>query len=187
MTVPADADTLLSARSGSAKQDLNTENPYPEGQYWDPAGTTRARLITWQMVWSEAVSSPARIAFGVGFGPNIVADAGATAIIGDSPENPVRSPHNFLLTVFARTGVVGVAALAFFFFMVAWSSLRVFRNNDQLSLIGLLLIVALLIGSLVGVIMESPFGAVPVYWAAGIVMASAVPPLRTIRLGHVRN
>jgi hypothetical protein len=152
-----------------------------------PEGTARARWKTWRLVWSESVASPGRIVFGVGFGANIVADAGATAVIGASPESNVRSPHNFLLTVFARTGVIGVLALVLFLFMLVKSSMRVFRNNDQLSLLGLLLIVALLIGSLFGVIMESPFGAVPVYWAAGIIMASATPPLRAIRAGHVTS
>jgi hypothetical protein len=155
--------------------------------YNDPGGTSRARWNTWRMVWSDSVSSPARIVYGVGFGPNIVADAGATAIIGASPESAVRSPHNFLLTVFARTGLVGILVLALFSAVMLRSFGRVFRSNDQLLLLSFLLVGALSVGALFGVVMESPFGAIPVYWSAGVLLASVVPPLRTIRLAHVAS
>lgn len=127
--------------------------------------------MTWRRMLNYTLLTPERVVFGVGFGPNIVHEAGATAIIGGSIHPDVRSPHDFPLTAFTRTGVVGLLALAVFVLELGVSAWRVVRVLDELRLLCVLVILGLAVASLVGVVMEAPFGAVPAYWCAGVLLS----------------
>jgi hypothetical protein len=134
-------------------------------------GTKRARLTAWQRVVTYTLDDPTRAAVGVGFGPDFLQLSNGDLPIGRG--TGVRSPHNYLIGVFARLGFVGltivVALLAGLLSIVIQTVLR--GPPDDLTSLCVLLVGSLLIVAMLGVILESPFGAIPFFWAAGILVA----------------
>ncbi|MFI5677346.1 O-antigen ligase family protein [Streptomyces cellulosae] len=133
-------------------------------------GTTRARLIAWQRVLDYTLDDPARTVIGVGFGPDFLRLSDGDLPLGRGIG--VRSPHNYLLGCFARLGLVGlmsVTALLSVLLAVALSTLWAGRP-DELTSISVLLVISILIVSMLGVVLESPFGALPFFWASGILL-----------------
>ncbi|MFE5484029.1 O-antigen ligase family protein [Streptomyces sp. NPDC056527] len=134
-------------------------------------GTTRARLFAWERVVTYTLDEPSRTAVGVGFGPDFLQESDGDLHIGRGMG--VRSPHNYLLTVFARLGVVGLVLVLSILTSLMAITIRTVRHGppDELTAVCLLLVISLLIVALLGVILESPFGAAPFFWAAGILLA----------------
>ncbi|MEU0412077.1 O-antigen ligase family protein [Streptomyces griseorubiginosus] len=133
-------------------------------------GTKRARLIAWQQVVTYTLDDPERTTIGVGFGPDFLQLSNGDLPIGRGIG--VRSPHNYLVTCFARLGLVGLAVVLALLVRLLTVSLRIVRRGppDALTSLCVLLVVSLLIAALLGVILESPFGATPFFWAAGILL-----------------
>jgi O-antigen ligase len=82
----------------------------------------------------------------------------------------VRSPHNYLLNTWARLGLVGVGLVLGLMIaalrvarLVARHAPRV-RDDDVLAM---LLVASIPVVAFVGVVLESPFGALPYFWALG--------------------
>lgn len=139
-------------------------------------GTTSARDLTWNYLLDYSAADPTRQAFGVGYGPNFLADTGAAVLLvgsNDSSADEPRSPHNYWLGTLMRGGVVGVALFGLLCLVVL---ARTFGLIDLMAGDGLLFLaaaipVALLVPATFGVVFESPFGAVPFFWATGVVLA----------------
>lgn len=143
-------------------------------------GTQRARLESWKTVSAYMQQDKNRLAVGVGFGPNFMQESGALyRLVGDS-ESDVRSPHNFALGAFARLGFAGFCLLAALVFVAVK---RAFDTRDYTDdpfvLTQALMIVGIGMVSLLGVVLESPFGAIPFYFAIG---AFASQPQRSTEL-----
>lgn len=85
----------------------------------------------------------------------------------------MRSPHNYLITSFARLGFVGLTIVVGLLVTLLTAAARTIRRGppDELTSLCVLLVIALLVVAMLGVILESPFGAAPFYWAAGILLA----------------
>jgi hypothetical protein len=133
--------------------------------------TADARLEAWETLlrYQERQS---QVMFGAGAGSQYVAESGAVQHLSGNIE--VRHSHSWIVSLFTRWGVVGsivwiigVVALAF----------RRQRSGDGASMsttaaarsvrtFGCAAL-AVLITSTVGVIMESPFGAIPFYYLVG--------------------
>lgn len=137
-------------------------------------GTTRARLAAWGALSDYIDRKPSRLLFGVGFGPDFMRDSGALSLLvgpGSYDNSTPRSPHNYWLGTLARLGLIGLVLVA----AVVWRSLTSIARRwryllgDQLWLLSALLVIVLLISASVGVVLESPFGAVPFWWAIGII------------------
>ena len=91
----------------------------------------------------------------------------------------MRSPHNIAMTIFARTGLVG---LGLWLLMLGTCLTALIRSTvayhragirDE-ELFGAWLIVyvlAMLLVALLGVVFESPFGAAPFFWVLGVGLA----------------
>jgi hypothetical protein len=147
------------------------------------AKTTNARLAVYRLVFDYIDESPTRVAVGVGFGPDYLKKIGATPIYDPGGTLRVRSPHNFLLGTYARLGILGgllqlvVIVLGY---VLAWRALRL-DPTDDLARLAALLLVALPVAAAVGVVLESPFGAVPYFWAYGVLV------LRLRRLANTRD
>jgi hypothetical protein len=142
-------------------------------------GTTTARLNAWTTLTGWVAADQQRLVTGVGFGPNFMIDSGtAIALVGpDSPDfNFVRSPHNYLLGTTARLGLVGffLVLIAGFAFTYALIRARWRKPFDNFTLVAALIPLCLLIPSQVGVILESPFGAIPFWWGVGATIAAFV-------------
>ncbi|MGY6024255.1 O-antigen ligase family protein [Streptomyces spinosirectus] len=134
-------------------------------------GTKRARLIAWERVVTYTLDDPTRSTIGVGFGPDFLQLSNGDLPIGRGIG--VRSPHNYLVTCFARLGFVGLAVVVALLARLLTITVRTVRTGppDELTALCVLLVLSLLIAALLGVILESPFGAAPFFWAAGILLA----------------
>lgn len=138
-------------------------------------GTAKARLRAWRAVARYTAQPHYRLVLGVGFGPDFLHQSGAASSLEGTEYQNVRSPHNFLVTTLARLGLVGLLILLGLLGQLLFLVVRVMRRRSQPILVGLAvqLLLAVLVAALVGVVLESPFGAIPFFWAAGLVLAAA--------------
>jgi O-antigen ligase len=142
------------------------------------SGTNDARREAWRLVLEDAADKPDRLAIGSGFGPDFLERSGAAFWFEGAVEKGVRAPHNYILNGLARIGLVGVVILGWVVFALARAGFRV-RSDPagpdrvEFDELLLLLLCALGVASLVGVILESPFGAVPFWWAAGFLLVGS--------------
>ena len=133
------------------------------------SGTAEARSSAWKRLIAWSAEDGNRQVFGVGFGPNFMVESGSTPLLlgaGDDADT-VRSPHDYWLGTLARLGIVG-ACLAALVAVVALA--RIWKTKSrcetcELHLLASLIIVAFLIPASLGVVLESPFGAVPFFWS----------------------
>ncbi|MBL7502673.1 O-antigen ligase family protein [Frankia sp. CN7] len=133
--------------------------------------TMSAREKAWQAVIQYVADTHTRV-FGSGYGINFVAESGAYIYL--SGVSLVRSPHNYLIGLYARLGLVGVVL---FLLVVAAAVRAVVRarsaiGSDDLLLIATIVPAAILTTAMMGVVLESPFGAVPFFWCLGILLAA---------------
>jgi len=142
------------------------------------SGTVIAREEAWSLVLEDATKDPTRFIFGSGFGPDFLDRSGAAIWFEGPVDKGVRAPHNFVLNTLARLGLVGAALLGWVAATVARAAFRRRSGPDpdqaRFDEVLVLLLCALTVASLVGVILESPFGAVPFWWAAGLLLAGGV-------------
>jgi hypothetical protein len=144
------------------------------------SGTAIARQEAWSLVIKDAATDPARLVIGSGFGPDFLDRSGAAVWFEGSVEKGVRAPHNYVLNTLARLGLVGVALMAWVVAAVGRAVVRQRRRetgtaHDGFEELLVLLVSALAVASLLGVILESPFGAVPFWWAAGLLLVGDGP------------
>jgi hypothetical protein len=133
-------------------------------------GTKQARLEAWKATAHFVVRQPLAAEIGVGPGEDYLADSGAATFLEGTDYTGVRSPHNYWLGTWARLGVPGLVLMV----MCVSTGLRLARkwgksghsvfDADELAPC---LLVGLPIAASVGVILESPFGAVTYFWALG--------------------
>jgi O-antigen ligase len=150
--------SLWSRMTGDAEFGLNSAQ-----------GTTAAREQAWRLVFDYVSESPSRALVGVGPGPDFLVASGARPYFGQVHQNDIRVPHNVLLNYYARLGLVGLGlflALVVSLVRAAWH-LVITTRPRTVDLAQVLITATLLLASLVGVILESPFGAVPFFWALG--------------------
>lgn len=136
-------------------------------------GTQQAREMSWDGIIQWTMDDTSRALGGSGFGNDFLTESGVIQFLQGTDYIGVRSPHNWLVGVFARLGLIGVALAATILVMLVASVIR-FRQriggNEMLSAASLIVLGFIPI-ALLGVVLESPFGAVPFWWAAGIVLA----------------
>ena len=142
-------------------------------------GTENAREESWKVLVKYIVRDPARTVRGVGFGPDFLHDSGADALLLGTvaaTQEDVRSPHNYLLNTWARLGVVGLllilAMIVAGLRLVRVVARRAARIRDD-EVLAMLLVASIPVAALVGVVLESPFGALPYFWALGHLSARA--------------
>lgn len=137
-------------------------------------GTTGARIAAWTNLTKWNISEPVRLIWGVGFGSNFMLDSGTTLeLLGQINDKTlqVRSPHNFLLGTFTRLGLVGLFLFLIIFAFVAKQFVTISNQKQpkQLVLFALLIIISVAATSMLGVVFETPFGAIPFWWSIGII------------------
>ena len=138
------------------------------------AGTTEARKEAWVALYNYSVDDAFRAVAGVGFGPDVLFDSGARRLlVGADPseETIPRAPHNFWLNTLARLGVIGLMLYFWLIFLALREAIRAWPRGNELDLLVGSLILGTLIIATLGVVMESPFGAVPFYYCVGLLMA----------------
>jgi hypothetical protein len=146
----------------------------------DPMTDTAAwRVYMWNTLWDQTTSQADNLIFGIGFGPNLVADVGYSQ--AKTVNAPLRSPHDIFINVFARCGVVGVILWLSFLGVCLYGILRGVqagrRRNNQAGVDWLLWLLAyaitFFVAALFGVVLESPFGAIPFYLIVGMALRQA--------------
>lgn len=133
-------------------------------------GTANARYETWGVLTDWISQDPVRDAVGVGFGPNFLVDSRADVTLFGGGIDAVRSPHNYLIGTWARLGLLGLATavgLTLAGWRLAWLVARGTGDLGDVDLLAVLLAVTMPLVAFVGVVLESPFGAVPYFWALG--------------------
>lgn len=138
-------------------------------------GTEQARRLVWTRVIEWTNEDPARQLFGSGFGNDFLSESGTLVYLEGTTYDNVRSPHNYFVGIYARMGVVGlIAALALVLTLVfsLFRRLRIAAEDDVVAMSAMIVVAILPVASL-GVVLEAPFGAVPFWWAAGVILAIA--------------
>lgn len=139
------------------------------------AGTAQARMKAWEAIVSWFLSTNERIHLGAGFGINFMSASGADyKLVGtrEVGQTIPRSPHNFWLTLLARLGLWYALLIALIIIVSiclgGWMWWRCSHSTLLLIVFGISLTVP--ITSSLGVVLESPFGAVPFWWAVGVIL-----------------
>ena len=163
LLVPVAAVTVL--HSDPFKRLVDTFS----AQQTDAKGTTQARQEVWGMVTRYVTTSPEREAIGVGFGPDYLSTIGAAKIYEGTTFTGVRAPHDYWLNTWARLGVVGVALSIALALLAALAAVRTLWGGATAvpDVVAAALVLTLPLPASLGVILESPFGAVPYFWAMG--------------------
>lgn len=148
--------------------------------YVAPGGTTAARELAWTAVFDYVGQRPSRVVAGVGMGPDFLKESGASVHYQAPGEPAVRQPHNFVINTYARLGLIGVALLLWLLVALARALvsalLRSVRRSDAESALDvscMLICGVLFVASMLGVILEAPFGAIPFGWATGLLLVRA--------------
>jgi O-antigen ligase len=180
------ATLVLALPSTSIGQRLLSTLPFidyggaPSSSALEGQGTANARAASWSRLVEYNVGDSSRNLFGVGFGPDYMADSGAIVLlVGKDPQSTTRAAHSFWLGTWSRVGIVGLVS----FSVVVWAALRnAWRlrrraASDPLLLVASLVVVGLLAPFSFGVVLEAPFGAIPFFYFAGLLLV--YPSLRT--------
>jgi hypothetical protein len=182
---------LTLAVLGLSGRDLRTSAPYsayehaisifdPEGtgsyingESGDPGDNNRFRWIWWRDVCSETLAtSPV---FGLGFGSDLAARFLADYELLSDETFAARSPHSMIVTTFGRLGFLGLGIWIAVSASIAWTAWSLLRRGDPDSL-GLASVTCVIwISACVGVVLESPMGAVIFWTVLGLAHSRARP------------
>lgn len=141
-------------------------------------GTENARRLVWSQVVAWTNETPSRQLFGSGFGNDFLTQSGTISFLEGTTYDNVRSPHNYFVGIYARMGLIGLllaGGVVLSLLITIFRRLRLIATDGVLAMAAMIVVAILPVASL-GVVLEAPFGAVPFWWGAGIVLASA--PIR---------
>ena len=113
--------------------------------------------------------------FGAGMGVDFLEESGTLHYLEGTEYTGVRSPHDYLIGSFARLGLVGVGLILAILVNLLHRMARFRRRiaEDELLMFAALTVIAMIPVASFGVVLEAPFGAVPFWWAAGLLLALA--------------
>jgi hypothetical protein len=133
--------------------------PIAEGN----AGTARWRTEWWKVIWTTTYRDASTAAFGRGYGFPL------SSLVPYIRNEVLRTPHNAFFYALGYSGWVGVALLCAFQFALAGVLWQVYRLTGQP--FGLVIWVTFLCVALFGNLLETPFGAIPMYLLTGLAAA----------------
>ena len=152
--------------------DVAGTGTYINGESGDPGDNNRFRIIWWRDVIDETLStSPV---FGLGFGSDLTSRFLADYDLLGDETFAARSPHSVVVTVFGRMGTVGLLAWLAVVAGIARMVWRLFKAGDPDDLGLASIVCVILISACVGVVLESPMGAVIFWTAAGLANSRAL-------------
>jgi hypothetical protein len=139
-------------------------------------GTARARRRAWQAIEVYIEQTDTRYWTGVGFGPDFLHDSGGDILLLGGASEDVRQPHDYVLNTWARLGMIGLILII----AIAVFSIRLIAKLGRapelnaVDVVAIAVAVGLPVSACYGVVLESPFGALPVWWAVGYLSYRAV-------------
>jgi len=121
------------------------------------------RMVWWRAAVTETVETNGWV--GLGFGHDLAARFAQQYLPEANDDFSARSPHNVLITVFARMGAVGFAAFLAVMASMAMATWRAVRQGgSEFTAAGPWIAAwALFVAACFGVVLEGPMGAV-VFW-----------------------
>ena len=133
-------------------------------------GNARWRMDFWDQIISRNLETVRGTLFGIGFGPDLVTGWNFWTY----EDRPNRNPHNILITLFGRMGLIGLTLWVAFVVTAVVGIVRGFRasrvvpaRRDQL--VFLLAYLATMFGAACfGVLLEGPFMGIPFYFLLGV-------------------
>lgn len=143
--------------------------------YANDTATERVRQEAWAQIIRWQNESIRRETVGVGFGPDFMHSSGADILLNGGVD--VRSPHNYFVGTWARVGLIGLGIVSAIVLCGLWLAVLLKRHALVLSdvdVLAMLVVVGIPAAAAVGVILESPFGAVPYFWALGHLRARLI-------------
>jgi O-antigen ligase len=129
------------------------------------------RAVWWQRVFDETVNENPYT--GLGFGYDLAADFVREYYPDPASEFTTRSPHNILLTVFGRMGLMGLLPFLAFVGACGMRTWRAVRSGDADSWGFWCAIWVIFVSACFGVVLEGPMGAVVFWTALGIANAAS--------------
>jgi hypothetical protein len=139
-------------------------------------GTARARRLAWQAIEIYLEQNNTRNWTGVGFGADFLHDSGGDILLLGGSSEDVRQPHDYVINTWARLGLIGlimIIAIALFGIRIIAKLGRSPQLNGM-DVAAIAVAAGLPISACYGVVLESPFGALPVWWALGYLGYRAV-------------
>ncbi len=145
---------------------------YINGESGDPGANNRFRMIWWRDVIEDTLST--NPVLGTGFGSDLSTRFLADYDLLTDETFAARSPHSMIVTMFGRLGLVGLLAWVAISAALARMVWRLFKSGDPDGL-GLASVVCVIwLSACVGVVLESPMGAVVFWTTAGLANARAL-------------
>lgn len=134
------------------------------------------RIVWWRASIDETVQTNPW--FGLGFGHDLAQRFVRDYYPEGNDDFSARSPHNVLITTFARMGFVGLASFLILMMAMAVRTWRVLRDNDAYLRAGAWWCGAwvLLSCAFFGVVLEGPMGAVVFWTVLGLASACSAKP-----------
>jgi len=169
--------------SATSIVDLDGTRVYQVADLSDKPDNNQFRLVWWSSVISETWHDGPWL--GLGFGRDLAAEFLRTYYADNNNDFTARSPHNFLLTVFGRMGLLGEALILAIIAIFAVKTWRAGRTPPSaitpsahlpLWLTGW----TVLTSACFGVVLEGPMGATLFWTVLGLANASPMgspPPL----------
>lgn len=154
--------------------DFSGTGRYTSEQNHNKGENNRFRTVWWKTVVQETWT--ANPVFGLGFGTDI-----ARSFVGeyfpDSGEDFLaRSPHSVFVTAFGRMGLVGLGVWLIFCWMLVRATWRAVRHTEEKENWALWCgACVILVSASLGVVLESPMGAVLFWTLLGLGHAAAKP------------
>ena len=143
------------------------------------SGTASFRLLWWKSIIDDSLQNKRKLFLGRGFGPSLAIgdylEVGTKSRRDEELMGIAKSPHNIVITIFGRMGLVGLCLwLGFnciFFHYMLWGIKLAKRSNSydiQNVLMWLSGFILVIVGtSVFGVLLESPFTAIPYFFFLG--------------------
>ncbi len=154
--------------------DAEGTGSYINGESGDPGANNRFRRIWWADVVDETLGT--NPVFGLGFGSDLAARFLVDYGLFSDETFAARSPHSMIVTTFGRMGFLGLAIWIAASAAIARLAWRLFRLGDADSL-GLASVTCVVwICACVGVVLESPMGAVIFWTVLGLANSRVRPP-----------
>ena len=145
------------------------------------SGTATFRIVWWRLLIKEVSRNPKLLFFGKGFGPSLAVGRDAK-MAGDKTRKHkevggmAKSPHNILITIFGRMGIMGLflwLSINYTFFLHMLKGIKISRVLCEYKIHNILIwitcfILAIIGASLFAVLLESPFMAIPYFFFMGL-------------------
>jgi hypothetical protein len=148
----------------------------------EESGTSRHRLLWYKALFDESFESPKLLFIGRGFGQSLAVaglEAGDKNRRAEEIAGLAKSPHSILVTIFARMGIIGMVmwlAVNYLFFSYMFYGIKIANKLDEKEMRNnLIWIAGFILGivgaALFGVLLESPFTAIPYFFFMGLGIA----------------